>query len=405
MKTHWLPAIVLTVASVSAASPALAQAKKESDLPDTIYKKDGKTQKADIQKLDAKGVIWNGPGAKPKSETTSWDDVTRIEYKDFPGELGGAEAALERRDYNKAEGAAEDAIKTCQEGRMKTLFLARAQVAKARALRGLGRFQDAAQVADAALTAADGGYYSKDAALEKVWALCEAGSADAPKAADDAQKVADLGFGDEFRYDICVLIGGYYYKAKDAANAIKNFSACKSSTRRDLQDRGKLGLGFVKLLPGQDDPLGAAEAFKSVLSTSTDAAALAGASVGLGDATLAQISTAPDKPAHLRQVLNIYLRGVVLAYPSGNSPTENHEAAIRKAADVCEKIAATSSEIKDKEKAAAAKKFYIDYQRKLYEELVKAYPNVNDAEAIHTKISKLKQDAQALTAQDKPAEK
>ena len=94
-----------------------------------------------------------------------------------------------------------------------------------------------------------------------------------------------------------------------------------------------------------------------------------------------------------------------MAYPSGNDATENHEACIRKAAEVCDKIVGTVDAKDKSEKGNAARKFFLDYERKFYEELVKTYPNVADAEQIHAKISKLHQDAQALAAPEKPGEK
>ena len=59
----------------------------------------------------------------------------------------------------------------------------------------------------------------------------------------------------------------------------------------------------------------------------------------------------------------------------------------------------------EKVKAVAARKFYIDYARKLYEEAVKTYPNMPDAEKIHEKISKLRKDSSDLAAAEKPGEK
>jgi hypothetical protein len=397
VKTRLHRAFIL-FAGVAVASPAFAQGKKEADFPDTITTKSGDKKKAEVLKLDAKEVVFKAFGEK-KDQKLSWNDVRTIEYGGFPSDLASAEGALERRDYSKAEGSAEDAIKACQEGKSKELFLARAQIAKARALRGLGRAADAAQIADAALQTASGNYYAKDASIEKVWALCDAGSADVVKAGEDAKALQDS-FGEEFLYDIDILIGTYYEKQKDPDNALKNYGMV-ASERRDVQDRAELGKARVKIL--QNNPDGACDAFRKILATATDPAAIAGASVGLGDATKAKLDSASDKPAFLREVLNIYLRGVVLAYPMGAGPTDNHEASLRKAAETCELIVGTVDAKDKSEKALAARKFYLDYARKLYEELTHTYPNAQDVEKIHEKVGKLKQESQALAAQEKPS--
>jgi tetratricopeptide (TPR) repeat protein len=268
-------AIVVTCASV--VSPALAQNKPE--LGDTIVTKSDK-KKCEIIRLDAKNVVYkDSTGAKAKELTIAWSEVKSLEFKDFPSDLGGAEAAMERRDYAKAEGSAEDAIKSCGEGRAKDLFLARAQCVKAHALRGQARYQDAAQIADAALASANGGRYARDAYIEKVGSLADGGIADCVKAGDDAESKAD-DFGDEFRYDIYLQVGTYYLHQKDADNALKKFGRI-TSERRDIQDRADLGKAYCKVL--QNDPDGASDAFRRILASATDTSAIAGASVGLGE--------------------------------------------------------------------------------------------------------------------------
>ena len=388
---------------VVCARPSHAQPKKEADLPDTIVTKDEKKIRADIQREDPKKIFYKT--AAGKDQEIAWTDVVRVDYKDFPGNLGVAESAIDRRDYGKGASAADEAIKDCEGGggKMKELFLCRARVARAKALRGQGEFRGAAQVAEQALEQKDS-KWAGAAHLERVCSLALAGDDACVKAGEDAESLASS-FGEEWKCDILLVVGDFFLRGKKADKAKEKFAFAQNSQRRELQDRAKLGLGFVKLLEGNTK--GAEETFEQVMKSTQDPDALCGACLGLGDGMIqkATAAGAKEKPGLLRQALSHYARGAVLAQPTGSSLGENHEQILRKAGETVELIVATipsGNNAKDQ----ASRKFFVDYARKIFEDLIRQYPGAKEIEKYRGKVADLRKQSLALSPADaaKPAE-
>jgi hypothetical protein len=388
-------ALIALAPSVATASPG----GKESDLPDTIVGKGDKKTKAEVVSEGAKEL--NYKDHLGKAHTMPWDQIVRIEYKDFPAELYSAEGAIERRDYFKAESAANDAISSCGDGRNKDLFLARARVAKAKALRGQSRYKDAVDMAAQALDAAGGGRWAKGAHLEKVAALAALASDDCAAAGDAAEKFADEVSDVEFKCDVQLLEGYYYEQKNDTSKAKEKYANVKNSQRQEMLERAQLGLARIKIL--EKDLVGAEEAFKEIAKTSTDPDALAGAQLGLGDIALARAKRVnPISPDDLRVALELYLRGSVLAQPVGGGSSDNHEKTLANAAEVCKLIASQLTVTDNKkdpkyEKQASGKRFFIDYARKLFEDLVKTYPSSTKVEEYRAQINDLRAKSVALS--------
>lgn len=385
--------LVLVLASAAFAAPV-----KEADLPDTVVQKGDKKLKCEVVKEGPKELTYKDHN--DKQHTMPWSDIVRIDYKDFPSDLQAAEMANERRDYFKAESAAQDAIGACGDGRMKELFLARARVAKAKALRGQSRFKEAADMASQAVDAAAGSRWAKGAHLEKVAALAMLGDDGCAAAGDAAEKFADEINDVEYKADVQLFEGMYYEQKKDTSKAKEKYANVKNSQRQEMLDRAALGLARIKIL--ENDLKGAEDAFRTIAKSSQDPDALAGAQLGLGDTALAKAKRSnPLSGDELRDVLELYLRGAVLAQPVGGGASDNHEKTLKGAAEVCLLIAGTvnvpsDKKAKDYEKQAAAKRFFIDYGRKLYEDLVKTYPGAQDKDKYADQINQLKAKSVAL---------
>jgi hypothetical protein len=398
---RFLTSLAISSALLGVAQPAFAQ-KKEADLPDTIVLTSGDKRKAEVVSEDPKQVVFKN--AQGKVQKIDNDQVSRIDFKDFPGELGAAEAALERREFSKAETAADEAFKGCNDERTKTLFGARARVVRARALRGMNRYSEAAQIAESAVGEAKSTRWMADAYIEWVAALAASGSADCEKIGDQAEGKTDV-LGEEFGFDIKFLVGEFWVNKKsDASKAKEKLAFVKNSKRQGMQDRAELLLARCKVL--EKNYKGAEDAFEKIARTSQDPDALAGAALGLGDTKLeaAKAGGAKTLPDGLRVAFMAYLRGAVLAQPSGGSTGANHELTLRRAAETAKAIVDTIPANKNA-KDIAARKYYYDYARKLYEELVKTYPSATDMEEFRKQIADLRKKSIDLSAEDKPADK
>jgi tetratricopeptide (TPR) repeat protein len=387
-------------ALVFAAQPAFAQ-KKEADLPDTIILTDGGKRKAEVVREDPKQVVFKN--AQGKEQKLDNEQVTRIDFKDFPGELGAAEAALERREFSKAESSADEAFKSCADERSKTLFGSRALVARARAMRGMNRFSEASQIAQQAIDEAKGSKWTADAYIERVAALAASGSEECQTVGNEAEGKGDT-FGEEFTYDIKLIVGDFWVNKKsDASKAKEKLAFVKNSKRQGMQDRADLLLARCKLL--EKNWKGAEEAFDKIARTSQDPDALAGAALGLGDLklTAAKDGGAKGLPDGLRAALVAYLRGAVLAQPAGGSTGENHEKALKGAAEAARAIVDTIP-VNKNAKDIGARKFFCDYSRKLYEDLIKTYPSSTGADDVRKQIADLRKKSGDLEAELKPSE-
>ncbi len=284
---------------------------------------------------------------------------------------------------------------------MKELFLARAKIAKAKALRGQSRYKDAADMAAQALDAAGEGRWAKGAHYEKVAALSAAQDDGCAAAGDAAEKYADTIKDVEYKAEISLLEGEFFRLKKDRSKAAEKYAAGKDSKRQELQDRAALGLARVKL-DIDNDVAGAEQAFTALAKGTQDPDALAGAQLGLGDTALKKAQRAnPVSPDELRSCLELYLRGTVLGQPVGGGASDNHEKTLKGAAEVCILIANTitvpAKNAPNFEKASSGKKYFIDYARKLYEELVKTYPSAQEAEQYRQKINDLRAKSVALS--------
>jgi hypothetical protein len=391
-------AVLLLAGTQVLASP------KDEELPDTIVQKGDKKIKCEVVKEGSKELSYKDGLGKP--HTMAWDSIVRVDYKDIPVDLTAAEMAIERRDYFKGASAAQDAIGACGDGRLKELFLARAKVAKAKALRGQSDYKGAADMASQALDAAGEGRWAKGAHYEKVAALSAAQDEGCAAAGDAAEKYADSIKDVEYKAEISLLEGDFYLAKKDRSKASEKYSAVKDSKRQDMQDRATLGLARVKLVCDKDFN-GAEEGFRSLAKTTTDPDALAGAQLGLGDVALGKAQRAnPVSPDELRSCLELYLRGAVLAQPVGGGSSDNHEKTLKGAAEVCVLIANTvtvpAKTDPKYEKAASGKRYFIDYARKLYEELVRTYPSAQDSETYRNKINDLRAKSVALAPATQP---
>jgi hypothetical protein len=368
---------------------------------DSIKLANGKAVKGEIVREDTKNLVYKDE--KGKEKELAWSDVASVEYKDFPTEINAAEAAVEARNFGKADTASEEACKATGDGRAKDLFGARARVARARALSGLNKFKEAAQVAEEGI--AMGGRWAAQAHIERVSAYAAAGADECIKAGEEAEAKADQ-FDDEFKYDILLLVGDFYCEVKkDAGKAKEKYAFVQNSRRPELQEDGQLGLARVKLL--EKNVEGAESQFRSIAATARSANALCGACLGLGDAVMLKADKGGSKPDLYREAFNFYLRGAVLAQPSGGQRSENHELSLLRAAETAEKIAGTVSvEGKDKnEKNLAAKKFYTDYSRKIFEDLVRAYPASTKLEDYKKRITDLRAKSLALAPAPAAGEK
>lgn len=371
-----------------------------ADTPDTIVEKNKKTTKCTVVKEGPKEVTFKDD--KDKEKTISWDAVSRIDYKEFPSELHAAEGAIERRAYDKAVSAADEACKSVSDGRFKDLFLTRACVAKAKALRGISQFKEAADTAKKGIDVANGNRWEVQAHIERVAALSALGSDEVGAACTDAEKACDAYSNDvakDFRAVISLAAGQYFEGKGDTLKAKEKYGTAENSPR--YQDQARLGRARVKIL--EKDLVGAEEAFRAIAKSSQDPDALAGASLGLGDTSLAKAKRSnPLNGDELRDSLELYLRGAVLAQPVGGGMSDNHEKTLRGAAQVCELIAGTINVPQDKkdknwEKQAAQRKFFVDYSRKLYEDLVKTYPASQKVEDDKKKIADLRAKSVALS--------
>ncbi|MEZ0231193.1 MAG: hypothetical protein ACAI25_21430 [Planctomycetota bacterium] len=389
--------------AVLAASSSLVsfRAALAAETPDVIVERKDKKTKGTVIKEGPKEVTYKDE--KDKEKTIAWENIVRIDYKDFPSELAAAEAAVDRRAYDKAEKAADDAIRAVSDGRFKDLFLTRACVAKARALRCLSSFKEAAEVAKRGIEAANGNRWEVHAHVERVAALAGMGSDEVGSACSDGAKACDAYSNEvakDFRAEIALAAGNYYLDKGETSKAKEQYGTAENSTK--FADRAKLGRARVKIK--EKDLKGAEEMFQNIARSSTDADALAGASLGLGDTSLEKAKRSnPLNGDELRDALELYLRGAVLAQPTGGGASDNHEKTLRGAAQVCELIAGTISvpqdkKAKDWEKQASQRKFFVDYARKLYEDCVKTYPASKGSDDDKKKISDLKAKAIALSA-------
>ena len=369
--------------------------------PHELTLKGNKKINCEIVKEGPKDVTYKDE--KGKQQTVPNDQVSKIDYKeDFPGDLGAAENALDRRDFFKAESSAEEACKSCADGRLKDLFLGRARVAKAKALRGQASYKAAADVAKDAIAASAGTKWEVAAHLERVLSLAALGDDSCKDAGSEAEKACEAypnEVGRDYRAEIALAEGEYFLLKKDSSSAKEKFGTAESSPK--FGDRASLGRGRVRIL--ENDFQGAEEIFEKIAKESSDPDALAGAALGLGDSARAKAERAnPISGDDLRACLEKYLRGVVLAAPGPGSMGENHEKAIRGAAEVCELIAfktitVPAKNAKDWAKQAAAQKFFVDYARKLYEEIQKTYPSSQQKDKDQERIKALKAKSAELT--------
>ncbi len=388
-------AVVTAAGSLVGSRIALA-----AETPDVIVERKDKKTKGTVTKEGPKEVTYKDE--KDKEKTISWDNIVRIEYKDFPGELAQAEAAVERRAYDKAEKSADEAIRAVSDGRFKDLFLTRACVAKAKALRCLSSFKEAAEVAKRGIEAANGNRWEVHAHVERVAALAAMSSDEVGSACADAQKACDAypnEIAKDFRAEIALAAGLYYEGKKETSKAKEQYGTAENSTK--YADRAKLGRARVKIL--EKDLKGAEEMFQAIARSTNDVDALAGASLGLGDTALEKAKRSnPLNGDELRDALELYLRGAVLAQPTGGGASDNHEKTLRGAAQVCEMIAGTISVPQDKkdknwERQASQRKFFVDYARKLYEDCLKTYPASRSSDDDKKKVTDLKAKAIALS--------
>lgn len=388
MSTRYL---AVTLVLLGFCSNAFAQ-KKDADLPDTIVKTDGKTIKCEIVREESKKVLYKD--ARGKDQEIASADVTRIEFKDFPPELIGAEAAVEGRNFSRGDSLSEEACKATSDGRAKELFGCRARVARARALRAVNRAKDAAGVAEEGITMGGSSKWAALAHIERVAALAESGSDDCLKAGEEAESKADQ-FDEEFKYDVLLIQGDYYCDVKkDASKAKEKYAFVQNSRRPELQEDAQLGLARVKLL--EKNLEGAEGQFRTIAAIARSANALCGACLGLDDSVMLKAEKGGSKPDLYREALSFYLRGAVLAAPSGGQRSENHETCIVRAGETAEKIAGTIPEDKKNERNLAAKKFFTDYARKIFEDAVRAYPASPKADDYKKKVQDLKSKSIAL---------
>jgi hypothetical protein len=219
---------------------------------------------------------------------------------------------------------------------------------------------------------------------------------------DDAiqkvQKDAEGKAGDDFLLEtgapaieeIDLAIAGYDEKKGKTFEAKSLYAKHEGSERSWIRERASLGRARVAIAEKQFDA--AKTIFKRLAAEARDPDAVAGAFVGLGDAAIQEAETAKDKGTAFRQALQLYLRAAVLAVPTGSGPRDNHENSLRRAGACAETILETLPPGKGQDsKEERARKFFADYARKLYEELLRLYPSSKDASAVKDKALKLRQ--------------
>lgn len=338
-----------------ATQPAQALSKTKKD--DVVRLLDGGEELGVIQSEDYDGLRIKDGTLIP------WDRVHSVEYSDQPA-FNEAMASLRAGNLN---GAIEQLDAVAKDTKRKIVKQA-AVYQKARALQGLGRFDDALAAYDEMLKTFPKSRYLFEAGegvLES--ALAKGDPAAAVQIVESYCSEASRNLDGGFRAESGLLRGRALMEQGRLDEAREAFEDARSAkdVAESVNRRGDLGVAQCLQASGKRSD--AETLYKQLTTAQAPSFVLAGAWNGLGDFTKEEAKGKKDRD-RMVDALYQYLRGVVQYTPLPGTSTIEHERALAGAAECFKFMAELSTDQNQKI-------YYLTAARARYDHLANDYPN------------------------------